>query len=124
MCYEDGGIVDDLLVYRLAENEFLLVINASNIEKDFEWMKKNNPGAELQNKSDEYSLLAVQGPNSKKIIQKLTSDPLDMEYYHFMKTKVNGIDMIVIKNRLYRANLVMNFILRVMRKLLKSCGML
>jgi len=95
MCYEDGGIVDDLLVYRLAENEFMLVINASNIEKDFEWMKKNNPGAELQNKSDEYSLLAIQGPNSKKIVQKLTAEPVDMEYYHFIKTKVNGIDMIL-----------------------------
>ena len=95
MCYEDGGIVDDLLVYRLAENEFMLVINASNIDKDFEWMKKNNNGAELRNRSDEYSLLAVQGPNSRKVISKLTSDPLDMEYYHFVRTKVNGIDMIV-----------------------------
>ncbi len=95
MCYEDGGIVDDLLVYRLSENEFMLVINASNIEKDFEWMKKNNPGAELQNRSDEYSLLAIQGPNSKKIVQKLAADPVDMEYYHFIKTKVNGIDMIL-----------------------------
>lgn len=95
MCYQDGGIVDDLLVYRLAENEFMLVINASNIEKDFEWMKKNNIGAELQNRSDEYSLLAVQGPNSKKVVQKLTTDPLDMEYYHFIKTRINGIDMLV-----------------------------
>jgi aminomethyltransferase len=95
MCYENGGIVDDLLVYRLAENEFMLVINASNIQKDFEWMEKNNIGVELRNESDEYSLLAVQGPNSGKVIQKLTSDPLDMEYYHFIKTKINGIDMIV-----------------------------
>ncbi len=95
MCYENGGIVDDLLVYRLAENEFMLVINASNIQKDFEWMEKNNTGVELRNESDEYSLLAVQGPNSGKVIQKLTSDPPDMEYYHFIKTKINGIDMIV-----------------------------
>ena len=95
MCYEDGGIVDDLLVYRLADDEFMLVINASNIDKDFEWMKKNNPGAELQNQSDEYSLLAVQGPNSRNVLQKLTPDSLDMEYYHFIKTKVNGMDMIV-----------------------------
>jgi aminomethyltransferase len=95
MCYQDGGIVDDLLVYRLAEKEFMLVINASNIEKDFEWMKKNNIGADLRNRSDDYSLLAVQGPNSKKVIQKLTSDPLDMEYYHFINTKINGIDMLV-----------------------------
>ncbi len=95
MCYENGGIVDDLLVYRLAENEFMLVINASNIQKDFEWMEKNNIGVELRNESDEYSLLAVQGPNSGKVIQKLTSNPPDMEYYHFIKTKINGIDMIV-----------------------------
>jgi aminomethyltransferase len=58
-------------------------------------MEKNNIGVELRNESDEYSLLAVQGPNSGKVIQKLTSDPLDMEYYHFIKTKINGIDMIV-----------------------------
>ena len=90
MCYEDGGIVDDLLVYRLAENEFLLVVNASNIDKDFDWMKKNNSfGVKLDNRSDEYSLLAVQGPNSKKVIQKLSSDPIDLEYYHFIKTKIN-----------------------------------
>ena len=95
MCYEDGGIVDDLLVYRLAEKEFLLVINASNIEKDFEWMKKNNTGADLKNKSDEYSLLAIQGPNSQKVVQKLTSDPVNIEYYHFMNTLINGIDMIL-----------------------------
>jgi aminomethyltransferase len=95
MCYDDGGIVDDLLVYRLAEDEFMLVINASNIDKDFEWMQKNNIGADLQNKSDDYSLLAVQGPNSKKVIEKLTADPPDMEYYHFIKTKVAGVDMIV-----------------------------
>jgi aminomethyltransferase len=95
MCYEDGGIVDDLLVYRLAEKEFLLVINASNIEKDFEWMKKNNTGADLKNKSDEYSLLAIQGPNSQKVVQKLTSDPVNIEYYHFMNTRINGIDMIL-----------------------------
>jgi len=95
MCYQDGGIVDDLLVYRLAENEFMLVINASNIEKDFEWMKKNNTGADLKNKSDEYSLLAIQGPNSQKVVQKLTSDPVNIEYYHFMNTRINGIDMIL-----------------------------
>jgi aminomethyltransferase len=95
MCYEDGGLVDDLLVYRLAEDEFMLVINASNIDKDFEWMQKNNIGADLQNKSDEYSLLAIQGPNSKKVVEKLTTDAPDMEYYHFIKTKVAGVEMIV-----------------------------
>jgi aminomethyltransferase len=95
MCYEDGGIVDDLLVYRISDNEFLLVINASNIEKDFEWMQKNNKfGVELNNQSDEYSLLAVQGPNALKTLQKLTHTPINLEYYHFTKLNLAGIDMI------------------------------
>lgn len=95
MCYEDGGIVDDLLVYRIAPDEFLLVINASNIEKDFAWMQKNNKfGVELLNRSDEYSLLAVQGPNALKTLQKLTDTKIGLEYYHFTKINLAGIDMI------------------------------
>lgn len=95
MCYEDGGIVDDLLVYRISDNEFLLVINASNIDKDFAWMQKNNKfGVELNNQSDEYSLLAVQGPNALKTLQKLTDTPINLEYYHFTKLNLAGIDMI------------------------------
>jgi aminomethyltransferase len=96
MCYEDGGIVDDLLVYRLSENEFMFVVNASNIDKDFEWMKKNNKyGVKIDNRSDEYSLLAVQGPDSEKVIQKLTDSLIDLEYYHFKQGKVAGIDMLI-----------------------------
>ena len=96
MCYNDGGIVDDLLVYRISDKEFMLVINASNIEKDFKWMKENNEfDIELQNLSDEYSLLAIQGPNSKKTLQKICECDLDLEYYHFFKAKVVGYDMIV-----------------------------
>src|SRR3972149_2051419 len=65
MCYPDGGIVDDLLVYKISDNEFLLVVNASNIEKDFNWMKDNNKfGAAIKNHSDDYSLLSVQGPKA------------------------------------------------------------
>ena len=96
MCYEDGGIVDDLLVYRMADDEFMLVINASNIDKDFDWMQKNNSyGVELKNLSDEYSLLAVQGPNSLKTLQKLTDTHINLEYYHFAKINIAGVDMIV-----------------------------
>ena len=96
MCYEDGGIVDDLLVYRIALDEFLLVINASNIEKDFSWMQKNNKfGVELNNLSDKYSLLAVQGPNSLKTLQKLSDTQINLEYYHFTKFNLAGVDMIV-----------------------------
>jgi glycine cleavage system T protein (aminomethyltransferase) len=96
MCYKDGGIVDDLLVYRISKNEFMLVINASNIEKDFNWMKENNTfGVEIDNQSDNYSLLAMQGPDSKKTLQKICDRELDIEYYHFFKAKVGGIEMIV-----------------------------
>jgi aminomethyltransferase len=96
MCYEDGGIVDDLLVYKIADDEFLLVINASNIEKDFYWMQKQNQfGVELRNESDDYSLLAVQGPDSLKTLQKLTDTPINMEYYHFTNINLAGVDMIL-----------------------------
>lgn len=96
MCFEDGGIVDDLLVYRINESEFMLVVNASNLEKDFAWMNKNNSfGVELIDESNEYSLLAVQGPNSKEVIQKICDRQLDLEYYFFFKTKIAGVDMIL-----------------------------
>ncbi|MDP4173077.1 MAG: glycine cleavage system aminomethyltransferase GcvT [Bacteroidota bacterium] len=96
MCYPDGGIVDDLLVYKLADDEFLLVVNASNKDKDFEWMKKNNSfGVEINDRSDDYSLLAVQGPKSKEVLSKICNKEIDLEYYHFFKAQVAGIDMIL-----------------------------
>lgn len=96
MCYENGGIVDDLLVYRVDENNFMLVINASNIEKDFEWMVKNNKfGVELRNESDVYSLLAIQGPNSKNTLQKICNKEIDLEYYTFFTAEIAGVEMIV-----------------------------
>lgn len=97
MCYPDGGIVDDLLVYKIDDRNFMLVINASNIEKDFQWMNDNNiSGAVLKNCSDDYSLIAVQGPNSKEILNKITGTNLEkLEYYHFIKTTVAGTDTIL-----------------------------
>jgi aminomethyltransferase len=96
MCYPDGGIVDDLLVYRVNQNEYMLVVNASNKDKDFEWMQKNNTfGVELVDESDEYSLLAVQGPKSKDTIQKICDRQIDLEYYHFFFAKISGYEMIV-----------------------------
>jgi aminomethyltransferase len=96
MCYHDGGIVDDLLVYMISPEEFLLVINASNVEKDENWMKENNNfGVEIDNQSEEFSLLAIQGPDSQKTLQKITDRNLDLEYYHFFKAAVNGKEMIV-----------------------------
>lgn len=96
MCYPDGGIVDDLLVYQISETEFMLVINASNIDKDFTWMVDNNQfSVELQNKSAEYSLLAVQGPNSKAVLRKICDKSIDLEYYHFFFATICGVEMIV-----------------------------
>ena len=96
MCYPEGGIVDDLLVYKISENEFLIVVNASNIEKDYSWMKENNKfGVSIKNLSDDYSLLAVQGPNSKDVLEKLLNEKLELEYYHFYKGKLVGVDMII-----------------------------
>ncbi|MBX3008751.1 MAG: glycine cleavage system aminomethyltransferase GcvT [Melioribacteraceae bacterium] len=96
MCYENGGIVDDLLVYRINEKEYLLVVNASNKQKDFEWMKANNPfGVEIVDESDEYSLLAVQGPNSGKVIDKIIGEKNSLEYYHFRKVSIFNNEVIL-----------------------------
>lgn len=96
MCYPDGGIVDDLLVYMISPEEFLIVVNASNMEKDFKWMIDNNKfNAEIENLSDEYSLLAIQGPDSAKTLRKLIDKELNLEYYHFFDASIAGVKMIV-----------------------------
>ena len=73
MCYPDGGTVDDLLVYKLENEKYLLVINAANIEKDYEWMKQHVKGEmTLENISNDIAQLAIQGPKAEAILQKLT----------------------------------------------------
>lgn len=97
MCLEDGGIVDDLLVYRFADR-FLLVVNASNLEKDLKHLSAiaENFDVELQNASDEIALLALQGPQSQKILDKLTSANLNaLEFYHFGIGTVEALTMII-----------------------------
>ena len=73
MCYENGGTVDDLLVYKMGENDFFLVINAANIDKDWEWMQENAKGfdIDLQNRSEFYGQIAVQGPDAEKIVEQV-----------------------------------------------------
>ncbi len=90
---EDGGIVDDLLVYQLKDEEYMLVVNASNIEKDWNWINNHNTmGAEMENISDKVSLLAVQGPKAIDVIQKLTDTDLSkLKYYTFTKGRLNDI---------------------------------
>ena len=92
-----GGIVDDLLVYRLNAETYLLVVNASNIDKDWAWCNKQNKmGAILYNASDEIAQLAVQGPLALKAMQKLTDTPVtDMEYYTFKKLDFAGVKDVI-----------------------------
>ncbi|MFM9951014.1 MAG: glycine cleavage system aminomethyltransferase GcvT [Saprospiraceae bacterium] len=100
-----GGIVDDLLVYRLAENmssedepAYMLVVNASNIEKDWNWISEHNTfDAELINISEKTGLLAVQGPRATEVLQKLTDIDLSaIKYYHFVKGRMAGTDNVLI----------------------------
>jgi aminomethyltransferase len=93
-----GGIVDDLLVYRIDEKTYMLVVNASNIEKDWDWIRKFNTGnVEMHNISDKTSLLAVQGPKAVDTLQPLTDMNLrDMEYYSFSKGTFAGVDNVLV----------------------------
>jgi aminomethyltransferase len=95
---ETGGIVDDLLVYRVRENWYYLVVNASNIQKDWDWISKyNTEGANMMDVSDKTSLLAVQGPKALATLQQLTDmDLASMEYYSFKYGKLAGIDHIMV----------------------------
>ncbi len=98
-----GGIVDDLIVYRIDEQTYMLVVNASNIEKDWNWISSHNTkGVDMKNISDDTSLLAIQGPNAIHTLQKLTNVKLaDIPYYSFAKGTFNGIDNVVISNTGY-----------------------
>lgn len=95
---DKGGIVDDLLVYRIHEDEYMLVVNASNMEKDWNWIASHNDlGVRMTNRSDEMSLLAIQGPNAAEAIQSLTEIDLKaMKYYTFEIGKFAGFDDIII----------------------------
>ena len=99
MTNEHGGIVDDLLVYCIEpEKAYMLVVNASNIEKDWNWIQQHNTkGVEMHNISDKTCLLAVQGPNAVKMLQPLTDlDILNLPYYHFVKGKFAGVENVLI----------------------------
>jgi len=95
---EDGGIVDDLLVYRIDDKTYMLVVNASNIEKDWNWISKyNTMGVDMKDISDRTTLLAIQGPKAAEALQSLTDVDLgSMEYYTFKKGKFAGVDNVVI----------------------------
>lgn len=95
---ETGGIVDDLIVYKLKEEQYLLVVNASNIDKDWDWIaSQNTMNAEMRNISEGYSLLAIQGPKAVEAMQSLTSVDLSaIKYYHFEVADFAGIGHVII----------------------------
>lgn len=98
-----GGIVDDLLVYHFEVNKYLLVVNASNIQKDWDWcVANNNVGAELENASENMAQLAVQGPKATEVLQKLTSVDLSaISYYSFETGPFAGVDNVILSNTGY-----------------------
>ncbi|WP_461206256.1 glycine cleavage system aminomethyltransferase GcvT [Clostridium sp. DL1XJH146] len=99
MCYPNGGVVDDLIVYKHSNDNFLLVINAANIEKDYQWMVDNkaNYNLTISNKSNEISQIAIQGPKAENILQKLTNVNLEeIKFFYFMdKVKIAGAECLV-----------------------------
>lgn len=94
----DGGIVDDLIIYKIKEEQYLLVVNASNIEKDWNWISSHNDlGVEMKDLSEDYSLLAIQGPKAVEAMQSLTSvDLSQIKYYHFEVADFAGIEHVII----------------------------
>ena len=100
---EAGGIVDDLIVYKLKDNDYMLVVNASNIDKDWNWISKfNTKGAEMKNVSDDTCLFAVQGPKAAGVLQTLTKTDLSqIPYYHFAMGTFAGCENVCISNTGY-----------------------
>ncbi len=100
---ETGGIVDDLIVYKIKENDYLVVVNASNIDKDWNWISKfNTKGAEMKNVSDDICLFAIQGPKAVGVLQKLTSVDLStIKYYHFTIGDFAGAKNVILSNTGY-----------------------
>jgi len=100
---DQGGIVDDLLVYKIKDNDYMLVVNASNIEKDWSWVYKfNTKGAVMKNISDDICLFAVQGPKATGVLQKLTTTNLSsIPYYHFAQGVFAGVQHVIMSNTGY-----------------------
>lgn len=96
MCYANGGIIDDILIYK-KKNEFMLVVNAANNEKDLDWLKSHAKGdIRIENMSDNIGLVAIQGPRSRNILQTLTDSNLtNIQFYHFVEGRLNGKKAII-----------------------------
>ncbi|NIQ11614.1 MAG: glycine cleavage system aminomethyltransferase GcvT, partial [Gammaproteobacteria bacterium] len=101
LCYPEGGVVDDVTLYRFNDNRYLFCVNAANIDKDFSWMQQvladsGIADVSLVNRSDEFAQLALQGPKAEAILVELTEVSLaDLVYYHFCEGEVAGVSMII-----------------------------
>ncbi len=98
MCYPDGGIVDDLIVYRIGDQEYLMVVNAANLDKDWAWVQSHLQGfdVKVENESDETALVAIQGPRAQQVCAKLTDVDLDgIGYYEHSTDKFAGVDSLI-----------------------------
>lgn len=100
---DKGGIIDDFLLYKYEDEKYMMVVNASNIQKDWEWCKKNNTqGAILEDASEHTALLAIQGPKAVETLQKLTDVNLsEIPYYTFVEGSIGGVDNVIISNTGY-----------------------
>lgn len=95
LCYPQGTVVDDLIISQISNDEYLAVVNASNIDKDFSWLsEQNQEGVDLKNISDDYSLIAIQGPQAQALTETLLDIKLgDLKYYHFLKLEHQGVTL-------------------------------
>jgi len=114
MCHESGGVIDDLLVYKLHDEAFMLVVNAANLQKDYDWMIAHNPvHADLHNMSEQMGLLALQGPASLKIASKLVGDHIfDLKTYRFLKPtpgEFMGFKKVIISRTGYTGDVGLEF---------------
>jgi len=97
LCRENGTVIDDLIIYKLSPNRVLICVNASNIEKDFSWIKAKHEGfkCQLTNRSEEFSLIALQGPKALETLKPLVGDLPDLEYYSVTETSYEGLPVII-----------------------------
>jgi len=95
MCSESGGILDDVIAYRINKDDFLMVVNSSNIEKDFNWIASHNQSAHVENISDQMALLALQGPASEKVLKAAGLDLSELKRFHLVATKLFDVDCLL-----------------------------
>ncbi len=96
ICNNEGGIIDDVIVSRINSNEFVIIVNSSNIKKDFEWITENTKSCEIQNVTDDYALLALQGPKAENVLKDAGIEQIEnLKTFHLIETKLYDVDCII-----------------------------